>query len=97
MGLIEYATLVGDAVPDVSAALLEYATAGNGLFVRARRDVCQVAIPVAEARIPGLVDLEPAMQLLVPKVRKAYLERVFDSARRACIAAGTRPTSRCSS
>lgn len=89
MGLIEYATLVGDAVPDVSAALLEYATAGNGLFVRARRDVCQVAIPVAEARIPGLVDLEPAMQLLVPKVRKAYLERVFDSARRACIAAGT--------
>ena len=89
MGLIDYTTMVGDTVPNVSAALLEYATAGTGLYVRARRDVCQVTIPVAEARIPGLADLEPGMELLVPKVRRAYLERVFDAARRACIAAGT--------
>ena len=89
MGLIDYTTIVGDSVPDVSAALIEYATAGNGLFVRARRDVCQVAIPIAMARIPGLADLEPGMELLVMKVGRACLERVFDAARRACILVGT--------
>ena len=87
MGLIDYTTMVGDTVPAVSAALLEYATAGNGLFVRARRDVCQVAIPLAAADIPGLAQVEGGMELLVPKVSRAFLVRVFESARRACVSA----------
>lgn len=88
MGLIEYTTMISGEVPDVSAALVEYTTAGNGLFVRARRDVCQVAIPIAEARVPGLADLEPGMKLLVPKIPRACLERVFGAARLACVSAG---------
>ena len=88
MGLIDYTTMVGDTVQAVSAALLEYATAGNGLFVRARRDVCQVAIPVAAADIAGLAHVDAGIELLVPKIPRAYLVRVFESARRACVVAG---------
>lgn len=87
MGLIDYRTMVGDTVPAVSAALLEYATAGNGLFVRARRDVCQVAIPVAAADVPGLANVDAGIELLVPKIPRAYLVRVFEFARRACVLA----------
>lgn len=88
MGLIDYTAMVGDAIPEISASLVEYATAGNGLYLRARRDVCKVVIPLAEARIPGLAHVAPGMELLVPKVPLACLERAYDASRRACVARG---------
>ena len=87
--MIEYATLVGTMVPPVTAQILEYTTAGNGLFVRARRDVCSVAIQKAEATIPGLADVRPELELHVAKIPAEFLSRAFERSRHACVDSGS--------
>lgn len=84
MELIRYVT----AREPVSDALFEYAMAGNGVFVRARRDICEVAIPVAAGEIAGLARLVAGICMRVPKVPAGFLARAFQRARAACIESG---------
>lgn len=89
MAMIEYVTLIGTMVPPVSAELVEHTTAGNGLFVRARRDICSVAIQRSETDIPGLAHIDPGFELFVPKIPRTLLARVFERARQASVDAGS--------
>lgn len=62
------------------AALKEYVLAGNGLFVRAADSRLEALIPVAPARLPGLVELEPFVRLFIPRIPAAWLDSVYNGA-----------------
>lgn len=69
----------------ITAPMYEYVTAGNGVFVQARRPELEVSFPVADAQISGLAHLATRVQLaggLVP--RRLTEEIVRHSAEAAC-------------
>lgn len=54
----------------ITAPMYEYVTAGNGVFLQARRPELDVTFPVADAQISGLAHLETKVRLaggLVPR------------------------------
>ena len=75
----------------ITAAMYEYITAGNGVFLQARRPEMEVTFPVAEAQIKGLAHLETKVRLAGGLVPRRLTEEVV---RRSAEAAGdseTRP------
>ena len=52
------------SLPDCPDCLYAYITAGNGIFVYARRPGLEALIPVVSCRIAGLPDLAPRVDLL---------------------------------
>lgn len=69
-------------LPPPAALGYEYVVAGNGLFVRASDDRMEALIPVASARLHGLVDVQPYARLRLPRLSARWLEAILVSARR---------------
>lgn len=70
---------------ETTAAMYEYVTAGNGVFVQARRPELEVTFPVAEAQVKGLVHLDTKVRLAGRKVPRRLTEEI---ARHSMEAAG---------
>ena len=75
----------------ITAAMYEYVTAGNGVFLQARRPELEVTFPVANAQIKGLAQLATRVHLAGGLVPRRFAEEIV---RRSAEAAGegeTRP------
>ncbi len=70
---------------EITAPMYEYVTAGNGVFLQARRPELAVTFPVAEARIKGLANLETKVRLGGGPVPRRLTEEIV---RRSLEAAG---------
>ena len=68
----------GELLPPVDESLLQdYVLAANGIFTRGRRPGLEVCLPVADASVRGLRELEPYVQWGYPKVPVQLLTLVF--------------------
>ncbi len=76
MEIVDYVVARTLPLPPIRAAMYEYVTAGNGVFVRGRREGLEVMMPVAtfppDTRLRGLAEVEPYVRLDWPRV-PAYL------------------------
>ncbi len=83
-GLVTYQFAYPDTcLPPVKAHLYEYVFAGNGTFVRGRRRELAAVLPVYACEIRGLVELEPHIELTVPRVPSSLLLRMLDRSTKA--------------
>jgi PRTRC genetic system protein A len=74
----------GQALPEVSSQLYEYVLAGNGMFVRGRREGLEAMVPVSFFKVRGLQELDPYCVLKYPKCPTSGLEIMLRVARDAC-------------
>ena len=64
LNLIQHAIVHNDAtLPELPLCLYAYILAGNGIFVKAKRDGLDVLIPVSHSKIAGLPPLTPYVKL----------------------------------
>jgi len=77
---IDYKFATSSTVPPVSAGLMEYWLAGNGVFVRAERSGLSALIPVAICTIPGLADFIPDVKLQYPLVPTDIVNAMLSAA-----------------
>lgn len=70
--------MAGETLPPVGNVLFEYVVGSNGLFVRAARLGMAAMIPVEMFRKPlkGLAELNPYVDLYVPKVPALLLSQI---------------------
>jgi len=67
--MINYVLAHATPLPPIEAGkLIEYVIAGNGVFVRARRDEMEAMIPVSRGEIRGLQQVQPYVRLAAGKV-----------------------------
>lgn len=71
--------------PSESGYLYEYVFAENGVFLRARRDLMGVCMPIAPCMIRGLAPLTPCLDLETSRVPKEMVNRMFAHACGACV------------
>lgn len=65
---IGYNIATSPILPDITASMMEYWLAGNGVFVRAARLGLSACVPVADCAIAGLPAITPYVQLEYPLV-----------------------------
>jgi PRTRC genetic system protein A len=70
--------------PPVRAAMYEYWLAGNGVFVRGKREGLEAMVLVAPAQVKGLPELTPYCHLQYPPLPAGALELILDLSRQAC-------------
>ena len=64
LNLIQHAIIHNDGtLPELPLCLYAYILAGNGIFVKAKREGLDVLIPVCQTRIAGLPPLTPYVKL----------------------------------
>jgi PRTRC genetic system protein A len=69
--LVDYIVATESPLPPIQAAMYEYITAANGVFVRGRREGLEAMLPVLCGRngtIRGLETVEPYVNLAYPRV-----------------------------
>jgi PRTRC genetic system protein A len=64
-------------LPPISAPLYEYIMAGNGLFIRAKRDVMSATIPLCKHKIIGLPAVTPELTTSFDKVPEEIMRRIL--------------------
>ena len=67
-------------LPPMSAGLMEYWLAGNGVFIRAERQGLSACIPVAICTIPGLADFALDVKLQYPLVPTGIVNAMLSAA-----------------
>lgn len=81
MSMIGHYALVTEHLPPVKQThLIEYWTASNGVFVRAKREGLEAVIPVCtapETPLKGLYPLSPSLRLAGPPVNQALVLEMF--------------------
>lgn len=65
----------------LTAKLYEYLMAGNGLFVRARRQEFTATIPICRVSIKGLPEIEAGIVWHKPKLPRCLFQEILDNAR----------------
>jgi len=83
MKLVDYVAATELPLPPINAAMYEYVTASNGVFVRGRRTGLRVMLPVmAGPPMPlrGLVPVEPFVQLDHPRVPAELVDEMLEAA-----------------
>lgn len=65
---IAYNIATSSILPDITASMMEYWLAGNGVFVRAARLGLSACVPVSNYAIAGLPAITPYVQLEYPLV-----------------------------
>ena len=86
MKLIEYIVAQETPLPPIQAAMYEYVTAANGVFVRGKRTGMEVMLPVIAnplIEVRGLVPVAPFVRLDYPRVYESLMRKVLDAARGA--------------
>ena len=82
--LVDYRLLRTPDPPPITAQLYEYVLAGNGLFVRGRREGLTACLPLAPAEVRGLPWLAPGIRLGYPLIPAGAVEKMLDISRSAC-------------
>jgi PRTRC genetic system protein A len=83
MKLVDYVAATELPLPPIHAAMYEYVTASNGVFVRGQRTGLGAMLPVmAGPAIPlrGLVPVEPLVQLCHPCIPAELVDDMLDAA-----------------
>jgi PRTRC genetic system protein A len=70
---IAYNIAVNSILPDITASMMEYWLAGNGIFVRAARLGLSACVPISNCAIAGLPAITPYVQLEYPLVPPALV------------------------
>ena len=86
MKLIDYVVAQETPLPPIQAAMYEYVTAANGVFVRGKRTGMEVLLPVIVnplIEVRGLVPVAPFVRLDYPRVYESLMRKVLDAARGA--------------
>lgn len=65
----------------ITAKLYEYVMAGNGLFIRARREEFTATIPVCRISIKGLPEIKAGMIWHKPKINRRIWQEILENAR----------------
>jgi len=78
-----YHVLSGDEVPPVDTAVIyEYFIAGNGVYLRARRRMIEVLLPISPpCELVGLQHLGPYVTSRYPRIGPELVRSLFDRAR----------------
>lgn len=85
--ILPLAHLVGHRIaeqlplPPVEAAMYEYVLAGNGLFVRGKREGLEALVPVNPCKVRGLPSLEPHVHLAYPRVPQQAVDAMLNLSR----------------
>ena len=77
---VGYKIARGQLLPPMSAGLMEYWLAGNGVFIRAERQGLSACIPVAICTIPGLADFALDVKLQYPLVPTGIVNAMLSAA-----------------
>ena len=91
MKLVDYVAATELPLPPINAAMYEYVTASNGVFVRGQRTSLRVMLPVPRTPLRGviagpatplrgLVPVEPFVQLDHPRVPAELMDEMLDAA-----------------
>lgn len=70
-------------LPPIEAALYEYVLAGNGVFVRGKREGMEALVPVRHCRVMGLPHLHAEFHLEYPKVPRHAVDAMLTISRQA--------------
>jgi PRTRC genetic system protein A len=68
-------------LPPIGEAMYQYVVAGNGLFIRAEDSRIEACVPIADAELNGLAEIEPYARLKVERVPGVWLLSMLNSAR----------------
>ena len=83
MKLVDYVAATELPLPPINAAMYEYVTASNGVFVRGQRTGLSVMLPVMSGPptpLRGLVPVEPFVQLDHPRVQAELVDEMLEAA-----------------
>ncbi len=84
LSLVNYrVAYAGVPLPPIAAGLFEYVLAANGVFVRGKRRELSALLPIASCEIRGLAELEPQIELRVPRVPQGQVGWMLEQARKA--------------
>jgi hypothetical protein len=84
--LIEYIVAQETPLPPIQAAMYEYITAANGVFVRGKRTGMEVMLPLITnplIEVRGLVRVAPFVRLDYPRVYESLMRKMLSAARGA--------------
>lgn len=80
MNFVEHHFVTGGKLPPYSASLYDYLVAGNGVFLRSRREGLEVILPVTSCEIRGLAPVEPFVRLAYPRVPAPLVQEMLEYA-----------------
>lgn len=84
-GLVDYVVArPGEELPPIRAGFYEYVLAGNGVFVRGKREGLEVLMPWRECEVRGLSVVEPYVRLDAPRVPARALVWALQASRDVC-------------
>lgn len=73
--------IITEDTPKISAVLYEYLMAGNGVFVRAKRDEFKVSLPVSNLKIKGLPDETSGIYWKKLRISENLWKEILENAR----------------
>jgi PRTRC genetic system protein A len=77
--LMNYLLAQDTTLPPIDPAnMLEFVIAGNGVFVRARRNELEAMIPVSRCEIRGLQDVRPYVRMEAGRVPLALTQAILE-------------------
>jgi PRTRC genetic system protein A len=81
-GLIQHIIATNQHLPEIAAtSMYEYVYAGNGTFVRARREGLVAIAPVVYYKAKGLRAISASVQMTYPPVPVALVQQMLEAAR----------------
>jgi PRTRC genetic system protein A len=79
----KYIVAYEDSLPPIDpSCLYEYVLAGNGLFVRARRQELEAMIPIVQCEVRGLKEVRPFVRMEYGKIPLHLTQTILDEFRR---------------